>query len=123
MSLSLSDALKHLQNCFLRADTAKAFTTVLAGFALTIVILPKISLFPALVAGFTRVLILQSPGSVKMPFFFTSAVATAMTSASILLQTEGLTPRLSPSEAQSAALVSFPPAAFMAFMAFMGAAA
>merc|ERR1719199_1068296 len=36
---------------------------------------PNITLVPALVAGFTRVLILQRPGIVKMPFFFTSVVA------------------------------------------------
>merc|ERR1712226_848067 len=105
MSLSLSDALKHLQNCFLRADTAKAFTTVFAGFALTITVLPKISFLPALVAGFTRVLIRQSPGRVKMPFFFTSAVAMATTSPSILLATEDLTPLASPSAAASPDLV------------------
>merc|ERR1740130_587014 len=34
-------------------------------------------LMPALVAGFTRVLILHKPGIVKMPAFFTSAVARA----------------------------------------------
>merc|ERR1719174_755287 len=50
----------------------------------------------------------------------------ATVSASNLLATEGLTPQPSPREAQSADLVSFPPAAFfMAFMAFiaLGAAA
>merc|ERR1719199_469497 len=61
----------------LRAATAKAFTTVLAGFAFTFTSLPKIFLTPALVAGFTRVLILQRPGIVKMPFFFTSPVASS----------------------------------------------
>merc|ERR1719199_1709631 len=61
----------------LRAATAKAFTTVLAGFAFTFTSLPKMFLTPALVAGFTRVLILAMPGIVKMPVFFTSAVARA----------------------------------------------
>merc|ERR1719211_72025 len=61
--------------CF-KAAAGKAFTMVWAGFAFTICILPKISRFPALVAGFTRVLILQRPGMVKTPAFFTSAVAT-----------------------------------------------
>merc|ERR1719510_965209 len=64
------------QMLFFRALTGKAFTMVLAGFAFTICILPKISRFPALVAGFPRVLILQRPGMVKRPDFFTSAVAT-----------------------------------------------
>merc|ERR1719195_1855319 len=62
---------------FFRALTGKAFTMVLAGFAFTICILPKISRFPALVAGLTPVLILQRPGMVKTPAFFTSAVATS----------------------------------------------
>merc|ERR1740117_2291645 len=65
------------QICAFSAATAKAFTTVLAAFALTFTSLPKIFLIPALVAGFTRVLILQRPGIVKMPAFLTSAVASA----------------------------------------------
>merc|ERR1719220_846673 len=60
-----------------KAATGKAFTTVLAGFAFTICILPNISRFPALVAGLTLVLILHKPGTVNTPAFFTSAVATA----------------------------------------------
>merc|ERR1719166_573925 len=63
------------QMLFFNALTGNAFTMVLAGFAFTICILPKISRFPALVAGLVRVLILQRPGTVKRPAFFTSAVA------------------------------------------------
>merc|ERR1719251_44995 len=63
------------QIVFFKAATGKAFTIVLAGFAFTICILPKISRLPALVAGLTRVLILQRPGTVKTPAFFTSFVA------------------------------------------------
>merc|ERR1719474_1416847 len=63
------------QNAFFIAATANALTTVFAGLAFTIVSLPKISFFPALVAGFLRVLILQTPGKVKTLFFFSSAVA------------------------------------------------
>merc|ERR1719472_430640 len=63
------------QICALRAATGKAFTTVLAGFAFTFISWPKAIRTPAFVAGFTRVLILQRPGIVKMPVFFTSAVA------------------------------------------------
>merc|ERR1719213_463729 len=59
----------------LSAATGKAFTTVLAGFAFTLISWPKAILTPALVAGFTRVLILARPGIVKIPFFFTSVVA------------------------------------------------
>merc|ERR1719464_1128106 len=59
----------------LRAATGNALTMVFAGLALTMVILPKISLLPALVAGFMRVLIRHRPGMVKTPAFFTSTVA------------------------------------------------
>ena len=63
------------QICFLSAETAKALTMVLAGFALHLVSTPNAILIPALVAGLRRVLILQRPGMVKMPFFLTSVVA------------------------------------------------
>merc|ERR1712178_570929 len=59
----------------LSAATGKALTTVLAGFALTFISCPNAILTPALVAGFTRVLILQRPGIMKMPDFLTSVVA------------------------------------------------
>merc|ERR1712187_1009277 len=62
------------QTLFLRADTAKAFTTVLAGFALMVCILPKISFVQALVAGFFRVLIMTKPGMVNLPVVDTSFV-------------------------------------------------
>ena len=48
---------------------------VLAGLALHLVSTPNAILIPALVAGLRRVLILQRPGIVKMPFFLTSVVA------------------------------------------------
>merc|ERR1712072_163023 len=75
---SLCDAQTHgaaSQICALSAATGKALTTVLAGLAFTFISWPNITLTPALVAGFTRVLILQRPGMVKMPVFFTSVVA------------------------------------------------
>merc|ERR1719159_166980 len=56
----------------LRAFTGYAFTTFRAGLAFTITTLPKTSRFPAFVAGFVRVLILQRPGTVKMPDLDTS---------------------------------------------------
>merc|ERR1711943_166657 len=69
-----SERFRH-QICALSAATGKALTTVLAGFAFTFISWPKAILTPALVAGLTRVLILQRPGMVKMPVFFTSVVA------------------------------------------------
>merc|ERR1740116_16273 len=63
------------QTPFFRAATGKALTIVRAGLAFTIVILPKTSRLPALVAGLTRVLIRQRPGRLKTPAFLTSLVA------------------------------------------------
>merc|ERR1719150_1833730 len=57
---------------FFSAAVQNAFTTVFAGFAFTTTVFPNISLLPALVAGFTRVLIMQSPGMVNLPALFTS---------------------------------------------------
>merc|ERR1712187_1110832 len=50
------------QNSSFSTLAGKAFTTVLAGLALTRTVLPNISRVPALVAGFLRVLIVtRSP--------------------------------------------------------------
>merc|ERR1711924_121321 len=64
------------QICFFSAATGKALTTVFAGFALTLVSLPNITLTHAFVAGLALVLMRQMPGSVKTPFFLTSLVPT-----------------------------------------------
>merc|ERR1719460_1741423 len=59
---------------------------------------------PAFVAGFTRVLMRQSPGIVKMPFFFSSnSSARAFVIAPLVMAFE----------------LVFMLAAFMAFMAFI----
>merc|ERR1740120_539334 len=63
---------------FFRADTQLALTIVFAGFAFTITTLPKISLLPALVAGFVLVFSMTRPGMVNLPVFFTSLVATSV---------------------------------------------
>jgi len=65
----------HLQMLFFRAETQKAFTIFLAGAAFTLIVLPKATLVPAFLAGFILVLIMQRPGIVNLPAFFTSAVA------------------------------------------------
>merc|ERR1712139_99009 len=64
-----------LQMLFLSAEMQKAFTIFLAGAAFTLMVLPKASLVPAFLAGLTLVLIMQRPGMVNLPDFFTSAVA------------------------------------------------
>merc|ERR1740123_1568196 len=63
------------QTLFLRAATGMAFTIVLAGLAFTTTSLPNISLLPAFVAGFRRVLIMHTPGTITFPVFFTSLLA------------------------------------------------
>merc|ERR1719414_1095129 len=57
---------------FFKAATQYAFTMVFAGFAFTIMTLPKTSLFPALVAGLRRVLTMTRPGMVNLPAFLAS---------------------------------------------------
>merc|ERR1712006_76963 len=64
-----------LQICFFSAAAGKTFTTVFAGFALTLTSLPNIVLTPALVAGFVRVLMRHKPGMANTPVFFTSFAA------------------------------------------------
>merc|ERR1711977_704346 len=112
------------QICCLSAATGKAFTMVLAGFAFTLISWPKAILFPALVAGFLRVLILQRLGIVKMPFFFTSVVARVAKLSRIPEHTLVLSSCCSASVFTRAPLVMtlLPDfIAFMAFMVFMGA--
>merc|ERR1711890_89095 len=62
------------QKAFFNAETGNAFTTVLAGLALTMTTFPKTSLLPAFVAGFKRVLIMHRPGSTNLPALFTCCV-------------------------------------------------
>merc|ERR1711871_1109856 len=64
-----------LQMLFFSAEMQKAFTIFLAGAAFTLMVLPKASLVPAFLARLTLVLIMQRPGMVNLPDFFTSAVA------------------------------------------------
>merc|ERR1719464_2159069 len=103
----------------LRAATGNALTMVFAGLALTMVILPKISLLPALVAGFTRVLMRHRPGRVKTPAFFTSAVASAAISARTLAATDFFSSHLAATASAMAPLVMALPPAFIAFMGAM----
>merc|ERR1719510_2495514 len=111
------------QKCFFKACAGKAFTIVLCGFAFATCILPKISRFPALVAGFTRVLILQRPGMVKTPTFFTSVAAMDARLLITLVHCDFLT---SVSVANASAIADFVMALPVVFMAlpvvFMGGA-
>merc|ERR1739842_94715 len=75
LAYNIGCSMASTQMLAFRAATGNALTIVFEGLALTMTILPKISLLPALVAGFTRVLIRHRPGMVKTPVFFTSAVA------------------------------------------------
>merc|ERR1719181_1213077 len=121
-----------LQICFFSADAGKAFTTVFAGFAATLTSLPNITLVPAFVAGFTRVLMRKRFGTVKIPFFFTSAAAMATKESSTSRHTFGFSSCSAAMVAVKSPFVMALPLlrafiafgafiAFIAFMAFMGA--
>merc|ERR1719243_334084 len=60
---------------FFNAAKAKAFTTFLAGLALTFTISPNAIRLPAFVAGLYLFLIMQTPGMVNLPVPFTSLLA------------------------------------------------
>merc|ERR1719281_115519 len=116
------------QICFFRAAAGKALTMVFAGCALTFFSSPNIILTPAFVAGFTRVLMRQRPGIVKIPFFFTSLVAMVTKLSNTSRQTFCFNSCSSASADVRApfvmtllllAFVAF--IAFIAFIAFMGA--
>merc|ERR1712004_306473 len=106
------------QNCFFKAETGKAFTTVLAGFAFTMTTLPKTSLLPALVAGLRRVLIMHSPGTTNLPTPFTCAVAISARFSTTLLQSFFF---ISHSPAKASARAPFVMGFAPTFIAFMGA--
>merc|ERR1719226_273206 len=79
--------------------------TVLAGFALTSTTLPNISLLPALVAGFLRVLIIARPGMTNLPVFLTSPVPTLARVARAVAATDLLISQASAMAAVRAPLV------------------
>merc|ERR1719330_1574423 len=101
-----------VQMLALRAATGNALTTFFAGLALTMVLLP------ALVAGFMRVLMRHSPGMVKMPFFFVSAVAISVRLAMNLEATDFFSSHF---VAKASAMAPLVMALAPDFMAFMGA--
>merc|ERR1719253_1245363 len=111
-----------LQTLFFKADTAKAFTTVLAGFALTFISWPNIMRLPAFVAALCFVLIMQTPGMVNLPVPFTSLPA-SVAKASKTLETSDFF--CSHAVANASAMAPFgkdlAPAfiAFIAFIAFL----
>merc|ERR1719469_1862963 len=108
------------QTIFFRAATGKAFTIVFAGFALTIISLPETSLFPALVAGFRRALIITTPGMVNLPFL-TSLAATSTRLSKTFLQSDFFT-ALFVSKAAKSSVLLIDAAPFMAFIAFIAGA-
>merc|ERR1719401_2042496 len=95
---------------------------VLAGLAFTITTLPKISRLPAFVAGFTRVLIMHTPGIVHFPVFFTSRVATLARVSRIFVTSVFFSSVVvANSWAMAPLLIAI--TAFMPFIAFIGAMA
>merc|ERR1719221_2095204 len=117
-SYALSTA-SDAQMLALRAATGNALTTFFAGLAFTMVILPKISLLPALVAGFMRVLMRQRPGRVKMPAFLTSAVPISARVLMTLAATVFFSSHCVATASAIAPLVMALPPAFIAFMGAM----
>merc|ERR1719410_2813678 len=116
---SYSCSMAGVQMLAFRAATGNAFTIFFAGLALTMVILPNISLLPALVAGFMRVLMRHRPGTVKMPAFLTSAVASSASSLMTLAATDFFSSHWVARESAMAPLVMALPPAFIAFMGAM----
>merc|ERR1719412_923331 len=112
-----------VQIAFFNAATAKALTTVLAGFAFTTTPLPKISFFPAFVAGLRRVLIMHKPGIVHFPAFFTSCVATLARVSRTFVTCDFFNSVPSARACAKAPFVSGLPPFMPPFMAFIGAMA
>ena len=117
-----------LQICCFKAATGKAFTTVFAGCGLTFTSLPNIILLPPFVAFFLRVLIMQRPGSVNLPFFFTSLLPISASASNTFESSPFFNPAASANSVARAPLdINF--ALFIAFMvalafiAFIGAIA
>merc|ERR1711988_1032150 len=105
-----------LQMLFFNAETQNAFTIFLAGAAFTLISLPKATLVPAFLAGFILVLIMQRPGMVNLPAFFTSAVASAANSPSTFVHSDFLRPVL---VAKASAMPVFDMDTALAFITFM----
>merc|ERR550525_2199108 len=103
-----------------KAATGNALTIFFAGLALTMHILPKISFLPALVAGFMRVLMRHKPGIVKMPVFFTSAVAISARLAITLMATDFFSSHAVARASAMAPLVMAVAAFFMGDMSGIG---
>merc|ERR1719478_1452559 len=72
------------QTHFFKAFSTKHFTTVRAGFALTLISLPKAMRLPAFVAGLCLVLTMQTPGIVNLPVLLASLVASSARASNIL---------------------------------------
>merc|ERR1719311_1256797 len=82
--------LPRVQNSSFSTFAGNALTTVFAGFAFTMTVLPKTSLLPAFVAGFLRVFNMTRPGITNLAFFFTSAVAMLASVSNIFFASAGL---------------------------------
>merc|ERR1719195_1735076 len=106
------------QMLFLSAAAGKAFTTVFAGFAFTTTSWPNMIFFPALVAGFTLVLIITRPGSVNLPTLAVSLVPISARQPSAFAATLFLISiAVAMASAMAPLLMGMPP--FMAFMDFI----
>merc|ERR1719510_24647 len=106
------------QKAFFNAETGNALTTVRAGLALTMTTFPKTSLFPAFVAGFKRVLIMQRPGTTNFPALLVCCVPISAKLFTTFVHSDFFISVLSESAcAKAPLLIGLAPA----FIAFMGA--
>merc|ERR1719345_463716 len=113
-----------LQTQFFNAFTAKHFTTVRAGFALTFISWPNIKRLPAFVAALCFVLTMQTPGIVNLPVPFTSLPASVAKASKTFATSDFF---CSHAVANASAMAPFAmcltPLAFIAFIAFLAIAA
>merc|ERR1719456_2167522 len=101
---NLTAQLEVDQKLSFNALTAKHFTTLRAGLALTLISLPKAIRFPALVAGLCLSTTRQIPGRMILPFFFT-ALTTTPSKASITFFTSFFATPLPFSSARAVSLL------------------
>merc|ERR1719238_730821 len=90
------------QKLSFKAFTGKIFTTLRAGLAFTVIILPKAIRLPALVAFLCLSTTRQMPGRTTFPLLFTAAVTTASMASTTFFTSRFTTPL----EASKAAKVS-----------------
>merc|ERR1719359_2810065 len=117
--LRSANASNPIQKLSFNALAAKTFTTLRAGFALTVIVLPKATRLPALVAFLCFNTTRQRPGSKILPLLFTALVTTDSKASMMLLTSFLATPLAASSAPKVSLLVITFPEPFIAFMDFI----